>query len=167
MRFLANISIVLLLTHASIGELQAQPGQGRGFRGGRGANSQKPNTQGPSNIAEQHDDRHNADRDVFQFLLTNHAKIKRTVKEIPSGVETLTESDTPEIAAKIIEYVQWMEHRIESGRRIVFTMPNTAVKCGGAPQKIMYLADDHFRKSDVRSKAKVIFASAQGSLFVF
>ena len=43
-------------------------------------------------------------------------------------------------------------------------MPNTAVKCGDAPQKIMYLADDHFRKSGVRDKSNVIFASAQGSL---
>lgn len=47
----------------------------------------------------------------------------------------------------------------------LFTMPNTAVKCGGAPQKIMYLADDHFRKSGVRDKSNVIFASGQGSLF--
>jgi sulfide:quinone oxidoreductase len=44
-------------------------------------------------------------------------------------------------------------------------MPNTAVKCGGAPQKIMYLADDHFRKSGVRDKSSVIFASGQASLF--
>ena len=44
-------------------------------------------------------------------------------------------------------------------------MPNTAVKCGGAPQKIMYLAEDHFRRSGFREKAKVIFATAQGSLF--
>lgn len=51
------------------------------------------------------------------------------------------------------------------GGTALFTMPNTAVKCGGAPQKIMYLADDHFRKSGVRDKSTVIFASAQGSLF--
>lgn len=51
------------------------------------------------------------------------------------------------------------------GGTALFTMPNTAVKCGGAPQKIMYLADDHFRKSAVRSKSNVIFASAQGALF--
>ena len=51
------------------------------------------------------------------------------------------------------------------GGTALFTMPNTAVKCGGAPQKIMYLADDHFRKSGVRDKSNVIFASAQGSLF--
>jgi sulfide:quinone oxidoreductase len=51
------------------------------------------------------------------------------------------------------------------GGTALFTMPNTAVKCGGAPQKIMYLADDHFRKSGVRDKSEVIFASGQGALF--
>jgi sulfide:quinone oxidoreductase len=51
------------------------------------------------------------------------------------------------------------------GGTALFTMPNTAVKCGGAPQKIMYLADDHFRKSGVRDKSNVIFASGQGALF--
>ncbi|HEX5102883.1 MAG TPA: FAD/NAD(P)-binding oxidoreductase, partial [Pirellulaceae bacterium] len=51
------------------------------------------------------------------------------------------------------------------GGTALFTMPNTAVKCGGAPQKIMYLAEDHFRRSGVRDESQVIFASAQGSLF--
>lgn len=51
------------------------------------------------------------------------------------------------------------------GGTALFTMPNTAVKCGGAPQKIMYLAEDHFRRAGVRKSAQVVFASAQGSLF--
>lgn len=59
----------------------------------------------------------------------------------------------------------WECVRNFQGGTALFTMPNTAVKCGGAPQKIMYLADDHFRRSGVREKSQVIFASAQGSLF--
>ena len=51
------------------------------------------------------------------------------------------------------------------GGNALFTMPNTAVKCGGAPQKIMYLAEDYFRRSGVRDKSQVIFTSAQGLLF--
>ncbi|MBX9790201.1 MAG: NAD(P)/FAD-dependent oxidoreductase [Pirellulales bacterium] len=51
------------------------------------------------------------------------------------------------------------------GGTALFTMPNTAVKCGGAPQKIMYLADDAFRRQGVRGQSQVIFASAQGTLF--
>ena len=59
----------------------------------------------------------------------------------------------------------WECVRNFQGGTAIFTMPNTAVKCGGAPQKIMYLADDYFRKSGVRDKSKIIFATPQGSLF--
>lgn len=59
----------------------------------------------------------------------------------------------------------WECVRNFQGGTALFTMPNTAVKCGGAPQKIMYLADDAFRRAGVREKSQVIFASAQGSLF--
>jgi sulfide:quinone oxidoreductase len=51
------------------------------------------------------------------------------------------------------------------GGNALFTMPDTPIKCGGAPQKIMYLADDAFRKADVRNQSRVMFASAKDSLF--
>ncbi len=51
------------------------------------------------------------------------------------------------------------------GGNAIFTHPNTPIKCGGAPQKIMYLADDHFRRSGVRDRSNVIFASAGGAIF--
>lgn len=47
----------------------------------------------------------------------------------------------------------------------LFTQPSTPIKCGGAPQKIAYLADDHFRKAGVRDGAQVIFASGGAGLF--
>lgn len=59
----------------------------------------------------------------------------------------------------------WECVRDFQGGTALFTMPNTAIKCGGAPQKIMYLAEDHFQRSGVRGESHVIFASAQGSLF--
>jgi sulfide:quinone oxidoreductase len=67
-------------------------------------------------------------------------------------------------AYRYVDYT-WECIRSFRGGTALFTMPNTAVKCGGAPQKIMYLADDQFRKSGVREKSDVVFASAQGSLF--
>jgi sulfide:quinone oxidoreductase len=51
------------------------------------------------------------------------------------------------------------------GGNAVFTHPQGVVKCGGAPQKIMYLADDWFRKTGVRDRTKVIFASGQPNIF--
>ncbi len=108
-------ALVLVTVAIMVNAAQAQPGPGRGqgFRGGRGQGLQDRGQR-----AEQLDDRHDADREVFQFLLNNHDKIKRTVKELPNGVETLTESDSPEIAGKIKEHVEWMADRIKTASPI-------------------------------------------------
>ncbi|RWS14732.1 hypothetical protein B4U79_06115 [Dinothrombium tinctorium] len=47
----------------------------------------------------------------------------------------------------------------------IFTFPNTPIKCAGAPQKIMYLADDYFRKTNKRDKANIIYNSSLGVIF--
>lgn len=52
-----------------------------------------------------------------------------------------------------------------SGGNAIFTQPATPVKCGGAPQKIMYLAEDAFVRAGVRARTRVIFASAGSSIF--
>jgi len=57
-----------------------------------------------------------ADQDVFHYLLERHAAIRRTVKPLNDGVETLTESDQPEIAKKIQQHVASMHKRIQDGR---------------------------------------------------
>jgi sulfide:quinone oxidoreductase len=59
----------------------------------------------------------------------------------------------------------WECIRTFKGGTALFTMPNTAVKCGGAPQKIMYLADDAFRRQGVRARSRVIFATPQKQIF--
>ncbi|HDE0382283.1 type II sulfide:quinone oxidoreductase Sqr [Staphylococcus sp. EG-SA-6] len=47
----------------------------------------------------------------------------------------------------------------------IFTHPNTPIKCGGAPMKIMYLAEDYFRKHNIRSNANVIYKTPKDALF--
>lgn len=51
------------------------------------------------------------------------------------------------------------------GGNAVFTQPTTPIKCGGAPQKIMYLAEDFFRKSGKREQSNVIFATPGTVIF--
>jgi len=51
------------------------------------------------------------------------------------------------------------------GGTALFTQPATPIKCGGAPQKIMYLADEHFRKSGVRKQTDIVFALPSPSIF--
>jgi len=50
------------------------------------------------------------------------------------------------------------------GGNAVFTQPTTPIKCGGAPQKIAYLAADYFKKNKV-SNAKVVFATPGSVIF--
>ena len=47
----------------------------------------------------------------------------------------------------------------------VFTFPNTAIKCAGAPQKIMWLADHWMRKQGIRDQSNVVYAAATGGIF--
>jgi len=47
----------------------------------------------------------------------------------------------------------------------LFTHPAGAVKCGGAPQKIMYLAEDWLRRQGLRGQTEVIFTTALANLF--
>lgn len=42
----------------------------------------------------------------------------------------------------------WANIQNFKGGNALFTFPNTPIKCPGAPQKIVYLADDHFRQVD-------------------
>jgi len=47
----------------------------------------------------------------------------------------------------------------------LFTHPVGAIKCGGAPQKIMYLAEDWLRREGLRAQTEVIFTTALANLF--
>ncbi|CAG5084700.1 NAD(P)/FAD-dependent oxidoreductase [Parvicella tangerina] len=51
------------------------------------------------------------------------------------------------------------------GGNAVFTQPTTPIKCGGAPQKIAYLAADYFKKKGLSDKTNVIFATPGSVIF--
>lgn len=51
------------------------------------------------------------------------------------------------------------------GGRAIFTAPSTTIKCGGAPQKIMWLAEEQFRRAGVREQAEVTYAIAGARIF--
>ncbi len=51
------------------------------------------------------------------------------------------------------------------GGNAVFTQPTTPIKCGGAPQKIMYMAEEYFRKRGIREKSNVVFATPGSVVF--
>ena len=49
--------------------------------------------------------------------------------------------------------------------RAIFTSPHTPVKCGGAPQKIMYIAADYFKRNNLSDKVQIEFWSGGTRLF--
>ncbi|KAL4237657.1 hypothetical protein ACF0H5_002371 [Mactra antiquata] len=51
------------------------------------------------------------------------------------------------------------------GGNAIFTFPNTPIKCAGAPQKIMYLADEYWRKHGVRDKTTMLYNTSLGVIF--
>ena len=56
--------------------------------------------------------------------------------------------------------------RTFKGGSAIFTFPGGGpIKCAGAPQKIMYLAEEAFRRQGVRDKSRVVFASAGAAIF--
>lgn len=59
----------------------------------------------------------------------------------------------------------WENIRDFKGGNAVFNFPPPPIKCAGAPQKIMYLAEDHFRKQGIRDRSNVIYYCATPTIF--
>lgn len=59
----------------------------------------------------------------------------------------------------------WETIKKFKGGNALFTQPTTPIKCGGAPQKIAYLAADYFRKKGLKDKTNVIFATPGSVIF--
>ena len=63
-----------------------------------------------------------------------------------------------------VEYTWTTIQAMESGNAL-FTQPPMPIKCAGAPQKIMYLAADRFRKKGILDKFNVEFYTATPGMF--
>lgn len=74
-----------------------------------------------------------------------------------NGLCSVYQYDQLPAAAKMIR--EW------TGGTAIFTMPPVPIKCAGAPQKVMYLADRIWRDQGVRDKSKVVFATAGATIF--
>lgn len=83
------------------------------------------------------------------------------------GIEGLKETmNKNDVCSNYVdpEYT-WKVLQNFKGGNALFTQPATPIKCGGAPQKIMYLAEDYFRKSGVKDKTNIIFATPGSVIF--
>jgi hypothetical protein len=145
---------VLLVVGSAMGVAQAQP-RGRG--------------QGPG-AGSMTDGEHRADMAVFHYLIDHRAEIRRSVTDIPGGVETVTESDVPAVSAKIQEHVQAMYARMKEGRPIRVRDPLFAelfrnadkvdLKIAKTPKGLMVTetSKDAYVTKLIRGHAKVVSA---------
>lgn len=51
------------------------------------------------------------------------------------------------------------------GGKAVFCLPTMPIKCGGAPQKMMYLSEETFRRNGVRQHTDIQWYSSAGNMF--
>ncbi|MFE0106637.1 FAD-dependent oxidoreductase [Streptomyces sp. NPDC059009] len=76
------------------------------------------------------------------------------------GHDGVSSNYRPDLAPLTWELIRSMR----SGTAL-FTMPSGPVKCGGAPQKIAYLAADHWRKRGVLDHIRVILVLPEPAMF--
>jgi hypothetical protein len=68
-----------------------------------------------------------ADMGLVHDLVMNHAKIRRTVINLPNGIRTVTESDDPQVAQAIKAHVASMSQRLKDGREFNIFSPTLPV----------------------------------------
>ncbi len=89
--------------------------------------------------------------------------IKLDIDALPGLREAL---ETDSVCSNYIDPEKtWRIIKNFKGGNAVFTQPSTPIKCGGAPQKIAYLADEAFRKQGVREKTNLVFATPGSVIF--
>jgi sulfide:quinone oxidoreductase len=103
---------------------------------------------------------------TYDFLVVAPGVVPQWTK-IPGLAESVGQPGTGVTSNYSYETVAatWEAIRSFRGGTALFTEPITPVKCGGAPQKIMYLAEEVFRTNGVRDKSRVIFLNAKSTLF--
>jgi NADPH-dependent 2,4-dienoyl-CoA reductase/sulfur reductase-like enzyme len=70
----------------------------------------------------------------------------------------VTSNYSPDSVQRTFEFIKKFK-----GGTAIFTQPSTPIKCAGAPQKIMYLAEEYWREHGV--EAKTIFKQGMPSIF--
>lgn len=76
------------------------------------------------------------------------------------GKNGVTSNYSPQLAPYTWRLVQ----ELKAGKAI-FTQPPMPIKCAGAPQKVMYLSADHWRRTNCLPQMQVDFYNAGGVLF--
>ena len=91
------------------------PGMMHGMEHGAAAGSHGPMA-GAAALLTKQDAGSVSDMGLVHDLVMNHARIRRTVTNLPNGIRTVTESDDPQVAQAIKAHVASMSQRLTDGR---------------------------------------------------
>ncbi|KAG0265158.1 hypothetical protein BG011_005370 [Mortierella polycephala] len=95
---------------------------------------------------------------VAAGIQTNWGKIKNLPETL--GKNGVTSNYSAQSVQKTDEFIKAFK-----GGNALFTMPSTPIKCAGAPQKIMYLAEEQWRKAGIRSQTNINYFTGLGKIF--
>ena len=102
-------------------EAQAGPPPGRGRMGSgnrMGGGRMGSGNRGGRRGMGTSDPGMGADQTLIQTLLNGRSHIRRQIKMLPNGVETLTETDNPQLRTVLVKHVRSMKQRVEQVRPI-------------------------------------------------
>ncbi|MCI4650307.1 MAG: NAD(P)/FAD-dependent oxidoreductase [Phaeodactylibacter sp.] len=87
--------------------------------------------------------------------------------KIPGLKESVGKPGTGVVSNYAYETVDatWEAIRSLKSGNAIFTHPSTPIKCGGAPLKICFLAEEHWAKAGVRKNVNVKFVKAGPGIF--
>ncbi len=93
--------------------------------------------------------------------------IRLRYDKIEGAIEALEDPNSPVGSIYNLDYAYKTSKLREAftGGKAVFTLPQMPIKCGGAPQKVMYLSEETFRHNGVRDRADIHFYTSVGSMF--
>lgn len=96
------------------------------------------------------------------YTLGDSSKLLKTFAN--SGVSSIYTTDG---AVATWENMQKFVNDAKAGKQVkgVFTHPNTSIKCGGAPKKIMYLTNSRLVEAGARKNAELTFYPNGGAMF--
>ena len=102
----------------------------------------------------------------YDVLVVNPGLSLRFDK-IEGAQEAIDDPDTPVSSMYTLEgaYKTSVLRENFRGGNAIFSSPVFPIKCGGAPQKILYLSESTFRKNNVRDKTNLCYYAATPVMF--
>ncbi|XP_061712934.1 sulfide:quinone oxidoreductase, mitochondrial [Cydia pomonella] len=109
---------------------------------------------------------HGGDEIYYDFLvvavglINDYYKISGLKAALDDPCSCVTTIYSPEHCQKT-----WSAIQRTAGGHAIFTFPRDGAKCSGAAQKIMYLADDYFRKNKTRDLLSITYNTGSDAIF--